>query len=147
MSRDVAQAEPMVVRQVFAKWSIAIPLAFAETFVAKDDYWHAWDERRSVSLTSVVISDRRGRLVSAARIVKQVPAERGERVAMPAGLDGWAVIITPPQPARASRAISGIIAVDGAVLAATVTSHDLAWASTVWLSIRRRPSPATYAEV
>lgn len=90
-----------------------------------------------MSLTSVAIADRRGRPVSARRIVKQVPAQRGERVAMPAGLPGWAVIVTPPQPARASRAISGIIAADGGLLVATVTSDDLSWATTVWLSIRR----------
>ena len=145
MTRDVAQAEPMVVRHVFARWSIAIPLDFAESFVAKDEYWHAWDERRSVSLTSLILSDRRGRPVSADRIVKQIPAERGERVAMPAGLDGWAAVVTPPQPARASRAIAGIIAVNGAVLAATVTSDDLTWATAVWLSIHRRPAPSTSA--
>lgn len=145
MDQVVAAAEPMVVRQVFRRWAITIPADFDETFLAEDGYWHAWDERRSVSLTSVAISDRHGRRVSAARILKRIvnliPVEGGDRLPMPTGLDGWAVIITPEQPARASRAVTGIIAVDGTALIATITSDDLSWAMTVWLSIRRGRTP------
>jgi hypothetical protein len=130
-----AGAEPTIVRQVFPHWSITIPAGFDETFVEKDGYWHAWDAHRSVSLTSVVITDRRGRPVAAHRILKRFPAEPGERVAMPPGLDGWAVVVAPPQPARASRAISGIVAIDGRVLVATVTAEDRSWAVDVWRSI------------
>jgi len=57
---------------------------------------------------------------------------------MPEGLNGWAVIVAQEQPARASQAILGIVAVDGDLLIATVTADDLAWATDVWRSIRRR---------
>lgn len=57
---------------------------------------------------------------------------------MPTGFDGWALDVEAEQPARASRAISGLIAVDGGVLIATVTADDCDWATGVWWSIRRR---------
>jgi hypothetical protein len=50
-------------------------------------------------------------------------------------------VITPQQPAHASRAITGIIAVDGTALVATITSDDLSWAAIVWLSLRRGRTP------
>ena len=139
MVNIAAHAEPTVVRQVFPHWSITIPAAFAETIVDKDGYWHAWDAQRSVSLTSLLITDRRGRPVTSRRILKRFPAELGDRVAMPADLDGWAVVTTQQQPARASRAISGLIAMRGCVLIATMTAEDLAWATGVWHSIRGDP--------
>ena len=137
VSNVAAHAKPTILRQVFPHWSITIPAAFEETFVHGDGYWHAWDDRRSVSLTSLVIVDHRKRPVSSRQILEQFPAEPGSRVAMPSGLDGWAVTVVPEQPARASQAISGLIAVDGGVLIATVTADDLGWATGVWHSIRR----------
>ena len=139
MGNIAARAEPTVVRQVFPHWSITIPTALAETFVEEDGYWHAWDARRSVSLTSLLIADRRGRPVTSSRILKRFPAVPGDPVAMPSDLDGWAVVITQRQPARASRAISGLIAMHGRVLIATMTAEDLAWAANVWQSIRGDP--------
>ena len=145
VEQEVAADEPMVARQVFRRWAIAIPDHFDETFLAEDGYWHAWDEHRSVSLTSLAISDRHRRRVSAKRILKRIvnliPIDAEGHLAMPAGLEGWAVTITPVRPARASRAISGIIAVDGSVLVVTITSDDLSWATIVWLSIRRTLTP------
>jgi hypothetical protein len=138
MSNVAAPAEPTVIRQVFPHWSITIPAAFEETFVHEDGYWHAWDDRRSVSLTSLMIADHRKRPVPSRRILEQFPAGQGNRVAMPTGLDGWAVDVAQEQPARASRAISGLVVVDGGVLIATVTADDHAWATGVWRSIRRR---------
>ena len=137
VSNVAAHAEPIVIRQVFRHWSITIPAAFEETFVHEDGYWHAWDDRRSVSLTSLAITDHGKRPVSSRRILERFPAGPGSRVAMPIGLNGWAVNVTQEQPARASRAISGLVAVDGGVLIATVTAEDLAWATGVWRSIRR----------
>ena len=139
MANIAARAEPTIVRQVFPHWSITIPAALAETFVEEDAYWHAWDVRRSVSLTSMLIADRRGRPVTSRRILKRFRAVPGDRVAMPPDLDGWAVVIAQEQPARASRAISGLIVVHGRVLIATVTAEDLAWAAGVWQSIRAHP--------
>ncbi len=137
----------MVIRQVFRRWAITIPAAFDETFLAEDGYWHAWDERRSVSLTSMAISDRRGRRVSRAEIlegiVNLIPFDGHDPVPMPPGFEGWAVTITPGQPARASRAITGIIAVDGTAPIATITSDDLAWATIIWLSIGVPPRRVT----
>ena len=139
MVNIAANVEPTVVRQVFPHWSITIPAALAETFVEEDGYWHAWDARRSVSLTSLLITDRRGRPVTSRRILKRFRAEPGDRVTMPPDLDGWAVVSTQEEPARASRAISGLIAMHGRVLIATMTAEDLAWAAGVWQSIRGDP--------
>jgi hypothetical protein len=138
VSNVAAHAEPTIIRQVIPPWSITIPAAFKETFVHEDGYWHGWDDRRSVSLTSLVIADRQGRPVMSRQILERFPAAPGSRVAMPTGLNGWAVDVAQEQPARASRAISGLIAVDGGVLIATVTADDVAWATGVWHSIRRR---------
>lgn len=132
-----ARTEPSVVRQAFPQWLITIPAGFEESFVQKDGYWHAWDAQRSVSLTSLLIADRRGRPVPAHRILKRFPAVPGERAALPPGLDGWAVVVA--QPARAARAISGIVAVHGRALIATVTAEDLTWALGVWQSIACAP--------
>jgi len=131
--------EPLVVRQVFPTWWIAVPDTFADTFVAEGDYWHAWDDHRSVSLTSIVLTDRRGRPVKARRILRRLPAIPGEPIALPVGLIGRAGIIDQEPPARAARAISGILVVDGRALITTVTADDLGWAEAVWLSIRARP--------
>lgn len=128
--------EATEVRRVFPRWSISVPVGFRETFVAEDEYWHAWDRDRSISLTSVVIDDLDGRPVSARRILRQVTPVPGERLKMPPGRDGWAVVIKPPKPARASRAITGIVAVKGRALLATVTADDLEWAWDTWCSIR-----------
>jgi hypothetical protein len=136
MRSVAASSEPTIVRQVFPHWWITIPTSFSETFVADDGYWHAWDVRRSVSLSSIVITDGGGGTLRKAQILAQIPAPRGKPVAMPPGLDGWAVIIRPPKPMRASRAISGMIAVDERLLLATVTADDLAWAAKVWQSVR-----------
>jgi hypothetical protein len=137
--RDAAPVDPTVVRQVFPNWSITIPSTFAETFVEADGYWYAGDGRRSVSLTSLLINDRRGRPVGSRSVLKRFPATPGERVGMPSGLEGWAVVITQPPPARTARAISGLIVLHGRVLIATVTADDLAWAASVWRSIRSHP--------
>ena len=55
MSRTSAPPEPTVERRVFEAWSIEIPAAFDETFIREDDYWHGYDEHRSVSLSSIVL--------------------------------------------------------------------------------------------
>lgn len=141
MSKRTTHPEPTVIRQVFARWSIAIPAGFQETFIADEQYWHAWSVDRSVSLTSVLAVDQQGAPVRAQSLLEQLPAEPGRRIDPPPGLDGWAVDIAQEQPARASRAISGIVAVDGGLLLATVTSDDLAWATRVWRSIRRTDAP------
>jgi hypothetical protein len=143
MPKLVDQAEPASRRRVFPQWSISIPEAFQETFDFEGNYWHAWDRTRSVSLTSLILTDRKGRRVRAREILATMPRGRGEPVSMPAGLSGWATIIKTDRDARASRAVSGIVVVDGAVLIATVTSDDVDWAKRVWHSIERvRGSPA-----
>ncbi len=129
--------EPTVVRGVFASWSIRIPASFEETFVADDGYWHAWDRSRSVSLTSLVMAER-GRPVPARSLLRTVPRPGGDTVAAPDGLAGWAVEAAAVQPARASRVVTGTIAVDGRLLVATITADDPAWAIATWQSIRHR---------
>lgn len=135
MEAIASPPEPTAVRQVFALWSIRIPASFEETFVHGDDYWHAWDANRSVSLTSIVVTDR-GRLVGAGELLRTIPPLAGEPVPTPPGLVGWAVAAPAAQPARASRAISGVIARDGRLLLATITGDDPRWTTATWLSIR-----------
>ncbi len=144
MSKATAHPEPAIIRQVFARWSITIPAGFDETFVHEDNYWHAWCHDRSVSLTSVLVVDQDGEPVPADNLLEQFPAEPGRRIAPPPGLDGWAMEIAQVHPARAARAISGIVAVDGGLLLATVTADDLAWATRVWRSIRRTDAPGRW---
>jgi hypothetical protein len=135
MEAIASPLEPTVIRQVFALWSIRIPASFEETFVHGDDYWHAWDADRSVSLTSIVVTDR-GRPVGPGELLRTFPPLTGDPVATPPGLVGWAVAAPAVQPARASRAISGVIATDGRLLLVTITGDDPNWTTATWLSIR-----------
>ena len=130
-----ATPEPTLVRRVFALWSIRIPASFEQTFVHEDDYWHAWDRSRSVSLTSIRVTDG-DRLVSPRELLRAFPPLHGRLVETPTGLQGWAVEAPAVPPARASRHISGALATEGQVLIATITSDDLGWATSTWLSIR-----------
>jgi hypothetical protein len=130
-------SEPTIVRRVFAQaWSIEIPASFAETFVHEDGYWHAYHSRRSVSMTSFAVSDERGP-ANAEALAQQIPWDDGEPVPeLPDGLPGKAMIANAPRGARASRILSGVLAVDGRLLIVTITADDLAWARATWLSIR-----------
>jgi hypothetical protein len=136
MSRTATTYEAQVIRQVFESWSIAIPMTFSEDFLSEDGYWHAWDRRRSVSLTSIVLMER-DRPVTAREVLECIPRQDGEPVAeLPPGLEGWASFLEVEQPARAGRALSGMLATDGRVLLATITADDLDWARAIWMSIR-----------
>ena len=129
----------MVVRQVFETWSIEVPVVFEETFVEEDAYWHAFDDDRSVSLTSMLIEGEDG-AVRAESIVAVFPAMEGEPVdALPPSVLGSGAFADAIQPARASRCLSGYLCVDGRVLLATITSDDEDWARQIWLSIRHHP--------
>lgn len=145
MSAFAASLEATVVRTVFESWSIRIPAAFEETFSVDDGYWHAWDRGRSISLTSLVVTDR-GRPVGTRELLRTIPPAAGDPVANPPGLDGWAVETSAAQPARASRAITGILATDGRLLIATITADDPAWAISTWLSIRSEAAHARSRE-
>jgi hypothetical protein len=123
-------------RRVFPSWSIEIPSSFTEAFVEEGGYWHAYDEDRSISLTSLKVSDRR-QSVPALAVLRRMPPSDGEPVdALPSGLLGWAVTMDAGPTARASRYLSGMLATDGHVLLATITSDDDAWRLATWLSIR-----------
>ena len=141
MTGIAAPTEPTVVRRVFEAWSIQVPAAFAETFVHADGYWHGYDEHRSVSLTSFVISEERDP-VKASRILRQAPPLDGSPVeGVPPGLLGQAATCAALQPARASQLLSGLLATDGRLLLVTITSDDLEWARRIWLSIRSHAAP------
>jgi hypothetical protein len=121
---------------VFQTWSVEIPEGFAEAFIVEDAYWHAYDERRSVSLTSIVVTDN-GEPVSSELLLRQMPPVDGTPIEeLPCGLVGWAVTRAAVEPARATRMLSGILVALGRVLIITITSDDLGWARTIWLSIR-----------
>ena len=141
MIRTSAPTEPTVERRVFEAWSIEVPAAFAETFIREDDYWHGYDEHRSVSLTSIVITEE-GDPVSAGRILRQVvPLDGSPLDQVPPGLLGLASTSAAPQPARASRVLSGLLATHGRLLLVTITGDDVEWALRVWLSIRSHSAP------
>src|SRR5918996_4229794 len=90
---------PTILRRVFESWSIAIPTSFAETFVAEDGYWHAYDDRNSVSLTSVLVDEKR-RPVPAKALARKLPHLKGTPVKVfPAGLVGRAITGDAIQPA------------------------------------------------
>lgn len=128
---------------MFPSWSIEVPAGFSETYIAEDDYWHAWDEHRSISMSSIVLTER-GAPVSAARIVRRLSPLDGSPIdALPPGVEGRATVCDSPDgvEARASRYLSGMLATDGRVLAVTITSDDLEWAKRMWLSIRAHPAP------
>jgi hypothetical protein len=127
-------------RRVFAHWSIAVPTSFAEAHFAHDGYWHGWAEDRAVSLTSLAVDDR-GRPVPIDRLLATMPALPGTPVdEMPPDLQGRAGYGPVEQPALASSALSGLIAAEGRILIATITSDDFAWARATWLSIRHHPA-------
>ena len=125
-----------IVRQVFPSWSVDIPTTFDETFLVEPEYWHAWDVDRSVSLSSFVLTDDHGP-VPAQQIMEQVSPPAGTPIeVLPRGLVGWAVEVEAEPSARASRALSGMLAADGKVLLVTIASDDPAWSRRTWSSIR-----------
>jgi hypothetical protein len=140
MRATAAHRDATLERQPFPSWSIVVPAAFEEAFVVEVDaeqaYWHAYDVDRSVSLTSMVITDR-SRPVPARAIVDQMPPLGGKATEPPPpGILGWGVTGPATQPARASRALSGLLAVSGKALIVTITANDLDWARSTWRSIR-----------
>lgn len=141
MVETEAPREGTVTRRVFEAWSIDIPATFAETYVTDGSYWHAYDEQRSVSLSSILLSDAHGP-VSAVRIVSELPLLDGTAFnELPPGLIGRAATGPAVQPAREAHLLSGMLAVDGRLLIATITSNDPEWARRVWRSIRSHPAP------
>ena len=131
-----APVERTVTRQVFETWSVEIPATFDESFVVDGSYWHAFDDERSVSLSSILLSDSHGP-VSADRIFRELPSLEGKALdELPSGLIGRAATGPAAQPAKAARMLSGMLAVDGRLLVATITSDDPVWARRVWRSIR-----------
>ena len=134
-------AEACFTRRVFSAWSIDVPNSFEETFVGEECYWHAWDQDHSVSLTSVVMRDE-GEPVPAVAIAKHFPVLDGEAVTeLPKGILGCAAIVDAQQPARASKALTALLAVYGRVLVVTITSDDLDWVRQVFRSIRTYAAP------
>jgi hypothetical protein len=140
MRTDGSQRISMV-RQVFPAWSVHIPPTFEETLPTEPECWHAWDEDRSLSLSSVLPTDEHGP-VSAERIVDQLPPPEGTSLGLlPRGLIGWAVEADAEPSARALRALSDLLATDGRMLIVTITSDDPEWRRDTWLSIRSHPVP------
>ena len=130
-------------RQAFETWWIGVPWGFDERWIAEGGYWHAWDRRRSVSVSSTVITDEGGRPVTAAEMVDRFAGVvQGEPIAeAPDGLAARATVVRTEPGSIASRALTGFVAVDGRVLIATITSDDLEWAVRIWRSISYRPAP------
>jgi hypothetical protein len=142
MPTKMGQREATTRRRVFPGWSIEVPEAFSETFLIEGGgYWHAWDSKRSVSMSSILLTED-GRPVPADLIIRETRtlADAGDPVVeMPAAHPGWATKLPAEPGARASRLLSGGLAVDGVVLLVTITADDSDWALRTWLSIRSHP--------
>jgi hypothetical protein len=140
------RGDTFVTRKVFPSWSIVKPLAMEETFVHEGEgYWHAYKRDRSISLTSMTVFDG-PRPVPAVELVRVFRPDYGTPLdSLPPGLQGWAITDAAGETARASRLLSGIVAVDGRVLIATITCDDEAWSRRIWLSIRNHPVSAESA--
>jgi len=141
MKSAASPPEPTIRRRVFDAWSIEIPATFDETFVEPEGYWHAWEKDRSVSLSSFLLAEA-NRPVDAERILRQVPPLDGLPVdELPDGLLGRAATCLEPEPAGVSQHLAGMLAMDGRLLMATITAHDLAWCRRTWMSIRGHDAP------
>lgn len=141
MATPHSPTEPTIIQRVFEAWSVEIPGSFEATFVEEETYWHSYDASRSVSLTSVLVTEA-GRPVRAERILSQIPALEGSPIdELPTGLIGLAVTSAINPPARASRALSGVLASEGRLLIVTIQSDDHEWARRVWRSIRGHATP------
>ncbi len=137
MKPDIKPQRPVTCRP-FPSWSIRLPASFRHVFVHEDenDYWHARDGQRSVSMSSFELTDGSGP-VAADQILEELTAPDGRPLAArPPGLPGWAVEDEAPQPAAASRCLYGMLAVDGRVLIVTITCDDREWTTRTWCSIR-----------
>jgi hypothetical protein len=145
MSGTVVLSDVWSVRRVFETWSIELPVSMDETFVP-DGYWHAFEARRSVSLTSQVITER-GEPVPAAAIASQLPSmvEGAPVDWLPAGVLGEAAISDAVGPAIASRILQAVLIAEGRILLVTITADDDEWLHRVWRSIRMHRSSAMYA--
>lgn len=133
-----ADPEPLIRRRAFPSWSISIPASFEEAFDVEGGYWHAFGHDRSVSLTSMILTESDGSYPSAQAIAAQMSLIDGAPVTeIPGGVLGWAVKTDAVSPARASRLLQGMLATDGHALIVTITSDDGEWARRTWLSIRR----------
>jgi hypothetical protein len=110
MIESEAPVERIITRRIFEAWSVEIPATFAETFVVDGSYWHAYDAERSVSLSSILLSDVIGP-VSADRIVRELPSLEGSPLdELPPGLIGQAATGPAVQPAKAALVLSGVLA-------------------------------------
>ena len=141
-----------IVERVFPSWSIELPVDFESTFVPQDGYWHAWRDDRSVSMSSQVVTED-GHPVAADRLAAtfgadplagafpdgRLPRGREPIPLPPCGLPGVAVWGPLPEPARATHAVSGLLAAPGRVLLVTITTDDREWALRTWRSIEYHP--------
>jgi hypothetical protein len=147
MSTTATAFQMLVIRQIFPSWAIAVPYGFEETLETDGGYWHAWDEHRSVSLSSVRCFDGE-RPVTAREMLGRftrtctVPGATGATIDPPRGLAGWGVEMDAPPDSRASRVLTGVIAVDGCAAVLTITSDDPYWSRTIWDSLTPMGDPS-----
>lgn len=139
MDITLAPDQVWIHTEVFPHWAVSIPRELRVIEPDDDQYWHARDEHRSVSLTSMEVTEA-GARVSARRLLDQVGSlllPKGRRITeAPPGLAARAVYARVPAPGVASRALQGVVVADGFILIATITADDEAWCRAVWRTIR-----------
>lgn len=149
MTTTTAPDTAWIHTQVFPSWSVTLPrsLQVLDPELAEDEgYWHARDDHRSVSMTSVLIVDSAtAQPIDGAAIIGRLATAllpRGRRIKdTPAGLVSRAVYATGIGSELADHALQGVVAADGVALITTITSDDEAWCRRVWASIRHHPQP------
>jgi hypothetical protein len=130
------QVEAVVARRVFPSWSIEVPVGLIES-MEPQGYWHARDEIRSVSLTSLVMTSRTGPPPTADELLAILPLEGTPLDELPEGLPGRCTVrTTDDEVFGRCQMFQGMVAVTGLLLIVTITGGDPAWARRTWLSIR-----------
>jgi hypothetical protein len=152
MSRATIDPDPIGIHaHAYPQWSITLPTDLWTAVCSIETGWHARDDHRSVSLSSIGLTER-GRPIPADRIAAQIGTgflPRGQTVPdQPDGLAARAVFAPVVPPTVASRALMGVVMADGWLLVTTITADDEAWCRRVWRSIKHHPDgPAVHPSV
>jgi len=123
--------------QPFQSWTIEIPGSFSSTF--EDDVWVAWDDSRSVRLTSLTVRAKDGSALSARELVGATPVPREPIGPGDPKVEGLAGI--GKDEATGDPVVQGVVATRGELLIVTIVfGDDESWGLATWHSIRSQAS-------